>query len=106
MPRRPKEPSEALPDADPAPRAGLVTRPFSIFDVGRAGDLGATAHYADPAYYTATYAKRRHDVAYYVKKARLVGGPVLEYGVGNGRVALALARAKVEVDGVDLSQPM
>jgi SAM-dependent methyltransferase len=30
----------------------------------------------------------------------------LEYGVGNGRIALALAKAGHDVTGVDLSQPM
>lgn len=105
MSRRPKAPP-VEPQADPAPRAGLLSSEFTIFDVGRAGDVGASAHYADPAYYAATYDTRRHDVGYYVQKARLAHGPVLEYGVGNGRVALAMARAKVEVDGIDLSQPM
>jgi SAM-dependent methyltransferase len=38
--------------------------------------------------------------------ARLSGGPVLEYGAGNGRVALAIARAGIEVVGVDLSRAM
>jgi SAM-dependent methyltransferase len=31
---------------------------------------------------------------------------VLEYGIGNGRVALAIAKAGVQVTGIDLSQPM
>lgn len=38
-----------------------------------------------------------------VAKAR---GSVLEYGVGNGRVALPMARAGVQVCGVDHSAPM
>src|SRR5579863_6751321 len=46
---------------------------------------GSLAHYEDPAYYTATYARRIEDVAFYVDLARRAGGPVLEYGVGNGR---------------------
>jgi SAM-dependent methyltransferase len=74
--------------------------------LGRAGDAGACAHYEDPSYYTKTYAKRKTDVDYYVALARGVPGPVLEYGIGNGRVALALARAGVEVFGVDLSRAM
>ncbi len=40
---------------------------------------------------------------------RLAGGsrgPVLEYGVGNGRIALPLARHGIEVVGVDHSAPM
>ena len=70
------------------------------------GDAGALAHYSDPAYYTKTYGNRRHDVEYYVRLARRSRGPVLEYGVGNGRVALATAQAGIEVFGVDLSRSM
>jgi SAM-dependent methyltransferase len=46
------------------------------------------------------------DVMYYVNLAVESGGPVLEYGVGNGRIALPLARAGIEVVGVDHSRPM
>lgn len=74
--------------------------------MGRAGDAGAQAHYADPRHYAAVYGDRRHDVDYYVRLARGAGGPVLEYGVGNGRVALHVARAGVSVVGVDLSRSM
>jgi SAM-dependent methyltransferase len=70
------------------------------------GDAGALAHYSDPAYYTRIYKNRQHDVEYYVELARATGGPVLEYGIGNGRVALPIARAGVDVFGVDLSRPM
>jgi SAM-dependent methyltransferase len=67
---------------------------------------GATRHYDDPAYYTQAYRDRSADVAYYVALARRAKGPVLEYGVGNGRVALPLARAGVTLVGVDASAPM
>jgi SAM-dependent methyltransferase len=77
-----------------------------IKQLGQVGDAGATEHYADPAYYTKTYKQRLHDVDYYVALARRCKGPVLEYGIGNGRVALPMARAGVSVMGVDLSQPM
>jgi SAM-dependent methyltransferase len=82
--------------------------PFSnnIDELGNVGDEGALAHYSDPAYYTKTYASRRHDAEYYVKLARRSRGPVLEYGVGNGRVALGIARAGIELVGVDLSRSM
>ncbi len=99
-------PSATPSEPDAAPVAGGVTESFTIFDFGYAGDPGARAHYADPAYYSATYYNRRHDVDYYVQKARLSRGPVLEYGVGNGRVALPTARAGIEIAGIDLSQPM
>lgn len=92
--------------ADPAPRAGGIHRSVDISEVGTAGDIGAQAHYADPEYYARSYRDRRHDVDYYIKLARRACGPVLEYGVGNGRIALPVARAGVEVDGIDLSPVM
>jgi SAM-dependent methyltransferase len=42
----------------------------------------------------------------YVRLARESGGPVLEYGIGNGRVAIPLAQAGISVEGVDLSRAM
>ena len=46
------------------------------------------------------------DVPFYVDEAVRSGGPVLELGVGTGRVAVAVAAAGVEVVGVDLSAGM
>ena len=69
-------------------------------------EAGSLAHYEDAAYYTSTYARRLEDVAFYVDLATRVGGPVLEYGVGNGRIALPVARHGIEVVGVDHSAPM
>jgi SAM-dependent methyltransferase len=74
--------------------------------VDRELHAGSQAHYEDPCYYTATYANRIADVAFYVELARSVGGPVLEYGVGNGRIALPMARHGSEVVGIDWSRPM
>src|SRR6185437_2602502 len=53
-----------------------------------------------------TYAGRIENVAYYVTLTEKYGDPVLEYGVGNGRVALAVARHGAQVVGVDHSAPM
>lgn len=64
------------------------------------------AHFEDADYYTHTYAERTEDVAFYVEAGVRSGGPVLEYGIGNGRIAIPLARRGVEVAGVDLSRPM
>jgi SAM-dependent methyltransferase len=63
-------------------------------------------HYDDPRYYDKAYRARTADVAYYRELAARHGGPVLEYGVGNGRVALELARAGLHVVGVDSSRAM
>ncbi len=67
---------------------------------------GACAHYAEPSYYTKNYARRVNDVRYYVELGRLYGCPVLEYGCGNGRIAIPLAVAGTTVVGVDLSPEM
>jgi SAM-dependent methyltransferase len=69
-------------------------------------EAGSLAHYEDPLYYSATYASRVEDIAYYVDLAKRHRGPVLEYGIGNGRIALPVARSGVEVVGVDHSPPM
>lgn len=69
-------------------------------------EAGTSAHYEDPAYYTKTYRGRVEDVRYYVDFAETVGGPVLEYGCGNGRITIPIARSGVSVLGVDLSAPM
>jgi SAM-dependent methyltransferase len=46
------------------------------------------------------------DVAFYVEEAVRSGGPVLELGVGTGRIAVPIAAAGIEVVGVDLSAGM
>jgi SAM-dependent methyltransferase len=46
------------------------------------------------------------DVSFYVEEAVRSGGPVLELGVGTGRVAVPIAAAGIEVVGIDLSAGM
>jgi SAM-dependent methyltransferase len=46
------------------------------------------------------------DVEFYVAEARGDGGPVVELGVGTGRIALPIASAGVQVIGVDSSEGM
>jgi len=46
------------------------------------------------------------DVAFYVEEAVRTGGPVLELGVGTGRIAVPVAAAGVRVIGVDTSEGM
>jgi SAM-dependent methyltransferase len=69
-------------------------------------EVGARAHYEDPGYYSSLYARRAEDVAFYARLAARHGGPILEYGVGNGRVALPMARAGAQVTGIDHSAAM
>ncbi len=46
------------------------------------------------------------DIAFYVAEARKARGPVVELGVGTGRIAVPTARAGVRVIGVDSSSGM
>ena len=46
------------------------------------------------------------DVSFYVEEAVRSGGPVLELGVGTGRIAVPTAVAGIELVGVDLSAGM
>jgi SAM-dependent methyltransferase len=67
---------------------------------------GTSAHYVDATYSTHNYCRRVADVAYYVKHAARTPGLILELGVGNGRIAIPLARAGHDVTGVDLAPAM
>lgn len=70
-------------------------------DAGRFYD-GCAAFY-DGDYEAAGYLD---DVPFYIEVARRAGGPVLELGCGTGRVLLEIARAGIEIVGVDASAGM
>ena len=94
------------------PLGSVLTRPRRSGphpNAANAADLeleaGARAHFEDPVYYSDTYGWRDEDVIYY----RALGqqrGRVLEHGIGNGRVAIPMARAGVEVTGIDHTEEM
>ena len=46
------------------------------------------------------------DIAFYVEEARQSGGPVVELGVGTGRIAVPIAADRIHVIGVDSSRAM
>lgn len=46
------------------------------------------------------------DVAWYCRKAKECGGPVLELGAGTGRVTMAVARAGIPIHALDADRPM
>ena len=46
------------------------------------------------------------DVAFYLQEARRSGGPVLELGVGTGRIAVPIAADGIRVIGIDSSRRM
>jgi 2-polyprenyl-3-methyl-5-hydroxy-6-metoxy-1,4-benzoquinol methylase len=62
--------------------------------------------YFDAEFYDQEFAGREHEVPFFVDQARLANGPVLEVGCGTGRITLPIARAGVEVTGLDVSRPM
>jgi SAM-dependent methyltransferase len=70
------------------------------------GATGSEAHYGDGRYYDQAYRRRRHDVRFYTNLAVESGGPVLELGAGTGRVALAIAKAGIDVVGIEPMTPM
>lgn len=58
-------------------------------------------------YYDGAYeAMKLEDAPFYSELARKSGGPVLEIGCGTGRVLLPIARAGVEIEGLDASPAM
>jgi SAM-dependent methyltransferase len=72
----------------------------------RALHLGTRTLYTDPAFFDRLYGRRKRDVEFYVELARRHAGPVLELGVGTGRIAAALAAEEVDVVGIDLMGEM
>ncbi|MFO8036659.1 MAG: class I SAM-dependent methyltransferase [Anaerolineales bacterium] len=46
------------------------------------------------------------DIDFYLEVARELGGPVLELGCGTGRICMPIARAGVDIVGLDLSEHM
>jgi SAM-dependent methyltransferase len=56
--------------------------------------------------YDFSYEDFTEDVSFYENLAQSVDGPLLELGVGSGRVALPLAQAGYEVTGIDTSPSM
>ena len=71
-------------------KAGLAPNPYD-----------AIAELYDPWSRSVT-----EDVPFYVAEARKAGGPVIELGVGTGRIAVPTAAAGIRVIGVDSSAGM
>jgi SAM-dependent methyltransferase len=46
------------------------------------------------------------DVGFYVDEAKRSGGPIVELGVGTGRIAVPIAAGGIQVIGIDASQGM
>jgi SAM-dependent methyltransferase len=96
--------ADSLPSAPPpSTPPDLLSDPSE----GKWLKFGSLSHYAEPSYYDKCYASRRDDIAFYLDQASArEAASVLEYGCGNGRITLPLARQGHHVFGLDLSQPM
>lgn len=70
------------------------------------GDATLLEHYEHVSLYDAAFKSRKEDVAFFVRLAKELGGPVLEFGAGSGRITLALAKEGFHVTAVDASAPM
>lgn len=57
-------------------------------------------------FYDLDYSNIDFDLVFYQNFARRCGSPVLELGVGTGRVAIPLAKAGFSVTGIDISSEM
>jgi SAM-dependent methyltransferase len=68
---------------------------------GGASPYDAIAELYDPWSRSVT-----EDVDFYVAEARRAGGPVVELGVGTGRIAIPIAQQGISVIGVDSSREM
>ena len=66
---------------------------------GGYGEYGFTAEYYDHV----TSYRERSDIPFWVEMAQASGGPVLEIGCGTGRVLIPIARAGIDITGIDLS---
>ena len=74
--------------------------------MGRTEGLAASVYDAIAEIYDPWSLSVTEDVPFYVAEARKAGGPVVELGVGTGRIAVPTAAAGIRVIGVDSSVGM
>jgi SAM-dependent methyltransferase len=73
---------------------------------GSAGDASAAQYDAIADLYDGYPGCYLEDIPFFLEEAGRAAGPVLEIGVGTGRLALVLAAAGVDVVGIDSSPAM
>jgi SAM-dependent methyltransferase len=87
------DPEEPRPAEQVQPDTPLWAGPASVYD-------------PIATIYDAWSTQVVEDIDFYVAEALAAGGPVVELGVGTGRIAVPTARAGVNVIGVDSSSEM
>ena len=83
------------------PEAGTVPRARTVTKHPQASPYDSLAELYDPWSASVT-----EDVGFYLEEARRAGGPVVELGVGTGRIAVPIAADGIHVIGVDSSRGM
>jgi SAM-dependent methyltransferase len=77
-----------------------------VTDSSQVRSLGTSAYDTIAELYDPWSRSVKEDVGFYVAEARKTGGPVVELGVGTGRIAIPIAWAGIPVIGVDSSREM
>jgi len=62
--------------------------------------------FQNPLLYDSQYQTLTKDIRFYTKLAKQTGGPVLELGMGTGRIAHSILEAGIPLSGVDVSEEM
>lgn len=57
-------------------------------------------------YYDLLFGDRTVDIPFWVKLSKRFGSPILELACGNGRITFPIAKAGIEVTGIDISEKM
>ena len=57
-------------------------------------------------YYDLLYGDRTVDIPFWVELARRYSSPILEFASGTGRLTISIARAGIEIVGLDISEKM
>ncbi|HEY3051354.1 MAG TPA: class I SAM-dependent methyltransferase [Gaiellaceae bacterium] len=75
-------------------------------DLSQIPDLGPSPYDAIAELYDPWSKSVVEDVPFYVAEARKAGGPIVELGVGTGRIAIPIAHKVIHVIGIDSSREM
>src|SRR5581483_9635854 len=89
----------------PVAHRGRINSEIAVASIARKNS-GVSAYDAIARLYDPWSRSVVEDVEFYVEEAVRSGGPVLELGVGTGRIAVPVAAAGIGVVGVDLSAGM
>ncbi|MFX5761047.1 class I SAM-dependent methyltransferase, partial [Acinetobacter baumannii] len=68
--------------------------------------LADMAVYEDADFYDQEFTNRAHDASFFIEQAKQADGPVLEVACGTGRITLPIARAGVDITGLDVMRSM